>query len=334
MPVASQLRSVSVLDTHTAGEPTRVILAGAPELAGSSMAEKRESLWRDHRDFCRSVLAEPRGFEAMVAALLVPAQDSSAVTGVIFFNNVGPLNMCGHGTIGVLVALGHLGRISPGRHQLETPVGMITAELHDDHTVSIENVPSYRDRKAIEIDVTPFGMVTGDIAWGGNWFFLTDDCPLPLEASRIPQLTAYANAIRRALEERGLRGANESEIDHIEICGRASDEGCHSRNFVLCPGGEYDRSPCGTGTSARLACLVEDGKVSIGKRITQQGILGTRFEAEALPNANLSAGIQDPGIIPRITGKAWVTAETKLLFDPGDPFQNGIPSTNDLGSSR
>ena len=308
------MKRVAIIDSHTAGEPTRVVVAGGPDLGGGSLAERRERFTRDFDAFRSSVVNEPRGSDVVVGALLVPPTDPSCVAGVVFFNNVGTLGMCGHGTIGLAVTLAHLGRIRPGTHMLETPVGTVPFTLADDNRVSLENVPSYRYRKDVEVTGH-----RGDIAWGGNWFFLTEDQGVGLEAGNSLMLTLYAQTVMRKAEQDGVTGANEAVIDHVEITGQPDSPRNHGRNFVLCPGGAYDRSPCGTGTSAKLACLAADGKLAPGEVWRQEGILGTVFEG-----SYRWADEARTRIIPTITGSAYITAEATLLFDPRDPFREGI----------
>jgi len=309
------MHTLNVIDSHTGGEPTRVVIDGFPELAGDTPAEQREC-FRQHFDPWRAAIAcEPRGSSAMVGALLLPPRHTLACAGVIFFNNVGYLGMCGHGSIGVIRSLAHLGRIGPGRHRLETPVGTIEAQLHDDGRVSIDNVESWRQAANLEVAVPGHGIVRGDVAWGGNWFFITRDTPVPLDVHHQRELIAYTEAIRHALAAAGIHGRDGAEIDHIEINADSPSPGLDARNFVLCPGMAYDRSPCGTGTSAKLACLAADGKLAPGQTWRQESILGSVFEASYVPGTE--------GILPRITGSAHVTAQTTLLIDESDPFAWG-----------
>jgi 4-hydroxyproline epimerase len=313
------MQKIQVVDSHTAGEPTRVVLSGIPDLGGGSIAD-RARVFREKHDTFRSCVAnEPRGSDILVGALLVPPVNPAAACGVIFFNNVGTLGMCGHGTIGLVVTLAHLGKIGPGDHLIETTVGDVTATLHPDGRVSVRNVPSFRHKHAITVDVPSFGPVTGDLAWGGNWFFLVDDPRQRLDVKYAEPLTAFAWNIRLALEAAGVAGdssLNDGLIDHIELTGKPHDPANHGRNFVLCPGKAYDRSPCGTGTSAKLACLAAEGKLKPGDVWRQEGILGGVFEGSYQPG--------DGGIIPTITGSAFVTAETTLLVDPKDPLKDGV----------
>jgi 4-hydroxyproline epimerase len=307
---------IEILDTHTGGEPTRIVVAGGPELGPGSMAERRIR-FRDRFDTFRSAVAnEPRGSDVMVGALLCDPVDPNCAAGVIFFNNIGPLWMCGHGTIGVGVALGHLGRIGAGRHRLETPVGIVTIEYDGENNVSLENVPSYRFRTGVTVEVPGIGPITGDVAWGGNWFFLVGEHGRTIELANVEQLTDFTWRIRQALTASGITGADGNEIDHIELFVPPSRSDADSRNFVLCPGKAYDRSPCGTGTSAKLACLYADGKLRLGQTWRQEGILGSVFQS--------SLRLEGEKLIPRITGSAYVTGEATLLLDPRDPFCMGI----------
>jgi 4-hydroxyproline epimerase len=285
-------------------------------LGNDTLAMRLRRFAAENDDFRSAVVNEPRGSDVLVGALLCDPVDRSCATGVIFFNNVGYLGMCGHGTIGVVATLAHLGRISTGEHRIETPVGIVRATLRPDGSVTVENVASYRHRAAVCVNVKHFGTVSGDIAWGGNWFFLVDDPPLRLDLDNVGQLTEFAWAVRDALREGGISGPRGEEIDHIELsCGSRAPE-VDSQNFVLCPGKAYDRSPCGTGTSAKLACLAAEGKLAPGNIWRQAGILGTVFEG--------SYQLCEGELIPSITGTAFITAESQLILSPGDPFMAGI----------
>jgi len=305
---------LSIVDSHTGGEPTRIVVAGGPALGKGSAADQLKEL-RERYDHIRSaVVQEPRGSDVIVGAILVEPQDTSCVTGVIFFNNVGYLGMCGHGTIGLLTTLAYLGRIGPGTHRIETPVGIITAALHENGEVSFNNVPSWREKKGFSVDVPGFGEVKGDVAWGGNWFFLVENHGQPLTLPNVERLTDLTWQIRLAVNSQGF-----PEVDHIELFGPPTVRGADSRNFVLCPGKAYDRSPCGTGTSAKLACLAADRKLSPGIAWVQESIIGSVF------NGSFEWIDPDGGrITPRIRGKAFVNAEMSVLLDERDPFCWGI----------
>lgn len=308
------MRRAAVIDSHTGGEPTRVVVSGGPDLGAGPLAERAKLLGETFDTFRSWVVNEPRGSDVLVGALLCEPHDRSCATGVIFFNNVGTLGMCGHGTVGLAVTLAHLGKIGPGEHRIDTPVGVVTAVLHDRHRVTVRNVPSYRSRAGVSVEVEGLGRVTGDIAWGGNWFFLVKEHGEALAVANAERLTEVTWKIRKAVNSQ----FPEVAVDHVELFGPPLDPANHSRNFVLCPGKAYDRSPCGTGTSAKVACLVADGKLKPGQVWRQESITGSVFEATAEP-------APEPGwVVPSITGTAFVTAEVTLLADDDDPLKHGI----------
>ena len=309
-----------VIDSHTEGEPTRLIIEGGPDLGQGSMAERVQLFATEHDRFRSFAVNEPRGNDAVVGALLCAPVNPACVAGLIFFNNVGYLGMCGHGLMGAAVTLAHMGRIGMGIHCFETPVGEVQATLLSPHEVEIQNVPSYRWRANVEVQVQGLGSVVGDIAWGGNWFFLVGQAPYPLELTHLGALTQAAQAITDALERSGITGAEGARIDHIEFFSTPNNSAHHSRNFVLCPGGAYDRSPCGTGTSAKLACLAADQALGEGQLWIQESILGSRFQASYTHS-------ESGHVIPRIRGRAFVVAESTLLRDAEDPFADGIRAT-------
>lgn len=304
---------IRAIDSHTGGEPTRVVIEGFPELGGT-MAERLDAFRSDHDQLRSAIVCEPRGHRAIVGALLCEPAHASSAAGVIFFNNVGYLGMCGHGTIGLVKTLEFMGKIDAGTHRIETPAGTVEVTLNADGTVSIANVPSYRYAKDVEVNVDGFGTVAGDIAYGGNWFYLVGEHSLAIEYSNLEALTAFSVAVRKALTADKITGENGAEIDHIELFSPTPT--ADSRNFVLCPGLEYDRSPCGTGTSAKLACLVADGKLNEGDIWRQESVVGSVFEG--------TVRLDGDKIIPIITGTASVTAEIDLIFDDADPYRFGI----------
>lgn len=314
--IAHPTRRVHVIDSHTGGEPTRLVVSGGPDLGSGSLAERLESFRREHDSFRSAVVNEPRGSDVIVGALLCDPVDPTCAAGVIFFNNVGYLGMCGHGTIGLVATLSFLDRIQPGEHRIETPVGTVSAVLHANGEVTVNNVASYRLAADVEVEVANYGNVRGDVAWGGNWFFLVRDHQMELSLNNIEQLTDFTWAIRKALRQQGITGAANHEIDHIELFGPSRLPSVDSKNFVLCPGKAYDRSPCGTGTSAKLACLYADGKIREGQIWKQESIVGSVFEG--------SIAVRDGALYPSIKGSAFVNAEADLLLDPQDPFYMGI----------
>ena len=306
-----------VIDTHTGGEPTRVILDGQLDLGTGSLSDRRSRMQAEFDRYRTALVTEPRGSDVMVGAIICEPTDHSCAAGVIFFNNVGYLNMCGHGTIGVVIALAHTGKIGSGAGRLQTPVGIVSFEYLGDNRVRLENVPSYRLAKDFAVDVPGEGTVVGDIAWGGNWFFLIADHGEDIELSNVDRLTDFTWAVRQQLTRLGITGSDGGEIDHIELFGPPRDPGNHSRSFVLCPGRAYDRSPCGTGTSAKLACLKADGKLQPGEIWRQESIVRSVFEGSYRLDG-------DGQLLPSIVGEAFVNAETTLILDPRDPFCWGV----------
>lgn len=308
---------MKVIDSHTGGEPTRVIIEGGPDLGTGSMAERLNMMSQNYDYVRKSIILEPRGSDVLVGALLCPPTDESCVTGVIFFNNTGYLGMCGHGTIGVAVTLAHMGLVDSSEIKIETPVGIVSVNMQDKNTASVRNVPSYLYQENISVDVEGLGTVTGDVAWGGNWFFLAHQSPLPVNLKNEPELLRSAKAIKQALIDNGITGKDGAEIDHIEFFDKPELAGADSKNYVLCPGDAYDRSPCGTGTSAKVATLAAKGLLKENEIWVQDSIINSRFEAKYERNENGE-------VIPTITGSAYVHAETTILQDPNDPFKHGI----------
>jgi proline racemase len=308
------MQRLKVIDSHTGGEPTRVVIDGGPDLGGGSLVERRERFAREFERYRSAIINEPRGSDVIVGALLVEPHDKSCSVGVIYFNNVGVIGMCGHGTIGLMITLAHMGRIRPGEHRIDTPVGVVTASLDAKGQVTVQNVPSWRAHKGVAVEVAGLGRVTGDVAWGGNWFFLVQEHGQALELGNIERLTDVGWLIRQAVNAQGF-----PDVDHVELFG-AGASGASARSFVLCPGKAYDRSPCGTGTSAKLACLAADGKLGEGETWVQESIVGSRFGASYSWLDRASGKIA-----PRISGTAFITAESTLVLDERDPFCWGIP---------
>jgi 4-hydroxyproline epimerase len=314
------MKTLNFIDSHTGGEPTRLVVSGGPDLGTGTLTERFRNLREHHDDWRAGVVTEPRGSDVVVGALLCEPDNPECVAAVIFFNNVGYLGMCGHGTIGLVVSLAYLGKIGAGSHKIQTPAGVVEATLNGDGSVSVRNVPAYRYQHAVTVDIPGHGPLAGDVAWGGNWFFLAGNHGQELAASNIPQLTAFADAVRIALQAQNITGADGAVIDHIELFADSPREGINSRNFVLCPGSAYDRSPCGTGTSAKVACLSADGELAEGETWRQESIIGSVFDAcyQRVSPADKVA------VIPVITGRAHIMAEGRLCFDDTDPFARGI----------
>lgn len=313
--MGERVQRVRVIDSHTGGEPTRIVLDGGPQLDGS-FPERVAALRQKHDRFRRAVIMEPRGSDVLVGGLVSPPTRADCAAGIIFFNNAGYLGMCGHGTIGLLVTLAHAGRLAVGEHRIETPVGIVATRLEDANTVTVANVAAYRHATQVSVNVAGHGRVTGDVAWGGNWFFLIGDHGQRLTFDNIAALSDYTLRVRRALSEAGVTGRDGAEVDHVELFEASPRSGVDARNFVMCPGGAYDRSPCGTGTCAKLACLQADGKLREGARWRVESITGSVFDG----SYTMAGG----NVMPVIRGQAWVTAEATLLLDPDDPQCWGI----------
>lgn len=331
--MASSLFNFKIIDSHTGGEPTRMVYAGFPTLVGDTVQDKLHYFKQNFDHLRQSIILEPRGNDVLVGALLLPATDPKAIAGVIFFNNTGYLGMCGHGTIGVIASLAFQKKISTGTHWLETSVGLIQATLHNDGSCSIQNVPSYRYKKHIALKVPDLGTIHGDIAWGGNWFFLVSDHGQDIQADNVKKLTDICIQIKRALTAANITGKNGSEIDHIELFADSTDADINSKNFVLCPGAAYDRSPCGTGTSAKLACLAADNHLAPEQLWQQQGVVGSiftgsyRYASEQINGSDANNNVYPTNtVLPTICGHAYVCAETTLIVQADDPFKWGIPS--------
>lgn len=317
MKSSSRPSTMRVIDSHTGGEPTRVIVEGGPDLGNGGMGARLAAM-RSEFDWVRtSLVTEPRGSEWMVGAILVRPTSRSAAAGVVFFNNTGYLGMCGHGMIGVMATLAYLGRLTPGEHRIETPVGVVGARLEANGAVSVENVPCFRHLKDVAISVPGVGEVVGDVAWGGNWFFLTNS-ERWLSPADVKELTRITSQIMQSLADHGITGSGGARIDHVELVGPPTDPTkADARSFVLCPGGQYDRSPCGTGTCAKLACLAADGTLAPDQVWRQESIVGSVFEGRYRPAENT--------VIPTITGRAFVNGDLRLVIHPEDPFRFGIP---------
>ena len=306
---------VQVVDSHTGGEPTRIVLSGGPDLGTGTLANRREVFRDQFDDFRSAVINEPRGSDIWVGGILCSPVNPNAVTGVVFFNNIGVLNMCGHGVIGLTVTLSYLDRIGFGAHLIETPAGDVNVRLGEDGQVTVINVPSYRYLADVFLQVPGEGLMKGDVAWGGNWFFLVEEHQEDIRLDNTRRLTDFTTRIRDGLQENRVTGAGGAAIDHIELFG-PGDDGMDSRNFVLCPGGAYDRSPCGTGCSAKIACLMADGRLQPGETWRQQSIVGSVFEVKG--------SWAGDHVIAEIVGSAFVNSEATLVFNPSDPFRMGI----------
>ena len=313
----SQLR---VIDSHTIGEPTRVVIdesfSDGLDLGAGTVRERRDRFRERYDHVRRALVGDPRGAVAMVGVILVPPADPTCRFGAFYVNRVGYLDMCGHATIGLAVTLGSLGRIEPGSFRLKTPAGMVGVTWHGGGEASFAGVPPRRIHKGLRISCDDGSDGSGDVATSGLWFSICRDHGLPVEPAAIPALTARAWSIRRALEARGITGDGGETIDHVMLLGPPAEAGHDGRAFVLCPDGAFDRSPCGTGTSALVGCLFEDGMLEEGRTWRQESVLGGVYEASVRREGSM--------LIPTVRGRAWIAAETTLYFAADDPYRTGL----------
>jgi len=309
-----------VIDSHTIGEPTRVViddtLVAGLDLGGGSVRERCDRFRERYDHVRRAIVCDPRGAVAMVGVILLPPADPKCRFGAFYVNRVGFLDMCGHATIGLAVTLGRLGHVEPGSFRLETPAGVVGVTWHGGSEASFECVPPRRIHKTLSLDCDDGSRVTGDVATSGLWFFLCRDHGLPVEPAAIPALTARAWAIRRGLEAAGITGDSGAVIDHVVLLGPPLERVNDGRAFVLCPDGAFDRSPCGTGTSALVGCLFEDGVIGEAQVWRQESVLGGVYEA----SIRREGGI----LVPTVRGRAWLTGETTLYFAADDPYREGL----------
>lgn len=303
--------TLTYIDSHTGGEPTRLVTSGLPDFGAGTVADQATVFARDFDHYRRAIVNEPRGNDVLVGAALVPASVPEADIGVIFFNNVGLLGMCGHGTIGVIASLPDL----PSTVHIETPVGLVVANRNEDNSVSITNVRSYVVAETVSVDVPDYGVVEGAVAYGGNTFLLVTNHPWRnrISISDVRAMTHYCEAVLSSAR------AVDPTIDHVELFAPSQYAENDSRNFVLCPGGQYDRSPCGTGTSAKLAWLYANAKLKANELYRQESVTGSVFTGKVEEHP-------DGGVVPTITGTAFVTARGELVIDPADALGWGISS--------
>lgn len=332
---------IQAIDSHTEGEPTRVVTRGLPAVPGDTMLARREWLRENLDDLRTALIHEPRGHEALVMAYLLPPATAGATVGVVFSNSLGYLNMCGHGAIGVATVLVWMGQVAiqepVTRVVLDTPPGAVSLDVHVQDgrpkAATLENVPSFLLHRDLQVDVPGHGRHLVDIAYGGNWFAQLRAGDLPPVAPRnLGKLMRFTAALRTQLENMGVRGFDpqtgiEQPIDHVEVFEHrdATDpepNTLYTRTMTLCPGWAFDRSPCGTGTSAKLAALHARGELDLNGVLDNQSILGTRFEGRILRETRVG---ERPAIVPSIRGSAWVTGEMEFILDPEDPWAHGLP---------
>jgi proline racemase len=324
---------IRTVDTHTAGEPTRVVISGFPFLRGT-MADKRRQLARDHDHLRTALMHEPRGHADMFGAVVMEPSRSEADLGVVFMDTGGYLAMCGHGSIGVVAAALAAGLVeaqAPTTHVvMDTPAGLVQARaaVSDGAVTSIalENVPSFLYERDVEVK-TRFGSVSVDISFGGNFFALVaaHDLGLEVTTEALPQLTDYGMAIRSAVNDQVAvvhpAQPHIDSVDLVEIYQDLDGAVAHCRNVVVFGESQVDRSPCGTGTSAKMAALYAKGRLGLNQRFINESILGTRFTGTLLGKGDVAGR---PAVIPEITGSAYVTGFQRFVIDAADPLASGF----------
>lgn len=327
-------RVFHAVDSHTEGMPTRVIVGGVGAIPGATMFERRQ-YFLDHLDHVRTLLMyEPRGHAAMSGAILQPPCRPDADWGVLYIEVSGCLPMCGHGTMGVATVLVETGMVEVSepvtRIRLDTPAGLVLAEVDvtdgSAKRVSLVNVPAFSHALDRKVDVPGFGQVGYDMAYGGNFYAIAplDQLGLPFELDRKDDIMTAGLAVMKAINEQdepvhpenpGIRGCH-----HVQFLAPGSDAR-RSRNAMVIHPGWFDRSPCGTGTSARLAQLHARGELAVGDEFVNESFLGRSFTARILEETTVDSR---PAVIPRISGRAWITGTAQYLLADDDPFPEGF----------
>lgn len=331
---------LTTVDTHTAGEPTRVLVAGLPFLRGS-MAERRRQLQEEYDSIRTVLMHEPRGHAGMFGAMLMAPANPEADLGVVFMDTGGYLAMCGHGSIGAIaaaLATGALERREPETIVvLDTPAGLVRARVETEGggvgRIAVENVPAFLWRSDAEITLGSRRLHV-DIAFGGNFFALVPAHRLGLtvEPCCLRDLVQQGMEIRAAIEEQ-LEVVHPLEpdidsVDLVEIYDEEPEEGIDCRNVVVFGDGQVDRSPCGTGTSAKMAALYAAGRLALGEPFVNQSIIGTCFTGRLLREESVGGF---SAVVPEIAGHAYVTGLQQFVIDPDDPLKAGFQLTGDGG---
>jgi proline racemase len=322
-------RELSVIDTHTAGEPTR-ILTGYSKVQGSSIFEIKRKLQAEHDWLRRFLLQEPRGHRDMFGAVLLPPKTRECDLGVIFMDNGGYLDMCGHGIIGAVTCAIETHIVKPKKEILvDTPAGVVKARTATRkgkvESVSFENVPAFK-MKSIQVQLEG-KTVPVDIAFGGNFFahLYAKEVALEIEPRNGSKFIDLGIRIRDAVNQRGKLVHPDKpgigRVELVEFSGPPKTEDANARNVVVFGQGQIDRSPCGTGTCAKMALLHSEGKLKIGEKFVHESILGTKFLGRLLGTTRVG---EYDAVVPEITGSASVTGFNRLVLDDNDPFEDGF----------
>ncbi|GHJ93984.1 proline racemase [Streptomyces sp. NE5-10] len=323
------------VDSHTEGMPTRVITGGAGVIPGATMAEKRLH-FIEHRDSLRTLLMyEPRGHAAMSGAILQPATRPDADYGVLFIEVSGLLPMCGHGTIGVATVLVETGMVPVTEPvttvRLDTPAGLVSVDVRVEdgaaRSVTLTNVPAFSVGLDLKAEVPGFGTVTYDLAYGGNFYAFVelDALGLPFDRAHKQELISAGLAIMDAINAGDDRPVHPEDpavagVKHVYLAAPGSDA-TRSRHAMAIHPGWFDRSPCGTGTSARMAQLHARGQLALDTDFVNESFIGTEFTGRLVAETTVGGR---PAVVPTVTGRAWITGTAQYFLDPTDPFPAGF----------
>ena len=324
------------IDGHTAGNPVRVVAQGGPELSGKNMSEKRRHFLREFDWIRRGLMFEPRGHDMMSGSIFYPPADPANDLGILFIETSGCLPMCGHGTIGSLTIGLEEGLIhpkTPGVVLLETPAGLVRAryEMQEGKVlwVAFTNVPAFVAATDLELPTSDLGTLRFDVAYGGNFYAIVDPQPnfQGLEAYRASELIRFSRELRALINARypdrfiHPEDASICGVSHVLWAGKPLAEDSTARNAVFYGDNAIDRSPCGTGTSARMAQWVHRARLQVGEAFLHESFIGSRFEGRVLATARVG---EVPAIVPEIRGSAWVTGYNTLVIDEAHPFPKGF----------
>ncbi|MDO4987691.1 MAG: proline racemase family protein [Synergistes sp.] len=336
LPKIGNRFAVTCIETHTEGEPTRTILSDFPKIPGHTMEEKMLYMMRHHDHLRKGICFEPRGNDVMSGTIVTEPCDPRADFGVLYYEVGGWMPMCGHDTIGVSTALiesGLLKAVEPYTYAtLDTPSGLVKVKIEVKDgvakSVTFKNAPAFVMNRGVTVKVPDYGDITLDIAYGGNVFAVLPAAAmgLTLEMKNSKEIVAKGSYLRRFINEQikikhpYLKTINK--VTHIQFYqGGDRELGADIKNAVVIPPAAIDRSPCGTGTSARLALLHAEGKLAVGEEFVHESLIGSLFFCKIIEETEV-CGI--PAVVPEIRGRAWVIGKSTILFDPEDPFIEGF----------
>ncbi|MGH8866541.1 MAG: proline racemase family protein [Actinomycetes bacterium] len=328
-------RTFHVVESHTEGMPTRVVTGGVGVLPGATMFERRQWFLENSDDLRTLLMYEPRGHASMSGAILQPPTVPEADWGVLFIEVSGCLPMCGHGTIGVATVLVETGMVEVVEPittvRLDTPAGLVTAEVAVQdgvaRSVTLRNVDSFSHALDAKVTVPGLGTVSYDLAYGGNFYAMVEleSIDLPFDRAAKQDLLDAGLDIMAAINEqaRPVHPDNPeiTSCHHVALMAPGSDAS-HSRHAMAIHPGWFDRSPCGTGTSARMAQLHARGQLPLHTDFVNESFIGTRFVGRLVKETRLAKG--QPAVVPTITGRAWITGTAQHMLDPEDPFPAGF----------